>query len=278
LAAVNKKVSGSFDYYYTTTNSQGEYLFDDLNCGEYNLVAGGDYADFINEIYQDVCLLDPNNFVEGKNFTAIEAASKNIFIFPGENLTGIDIGLSTYKYTFNPGLNLFGYPGLPVQKYDDSHEFCSELGNKMDNFRWKNPTTGQWYVITSSLEKNPIEIRSGQGYIIYMDLKAGPIFFPPFKAFPPQFYNLTTGKNFIAYPSSLHRPIKKSSDLLKALGTPEQAANVQSYDNTSGKWKSTVWLWDRPGAADFPIVQGEGYLVEMKVAKTVETDAPNITP
>ncbi|MGA1792176.1 MAG: carboxypeptidase regulatory-like domain-containing protein [bacterium] len=276
VAAVNKRASGSL--YYTTTNNQGEFLFNDLNCGEYNLVAVGNYADFINEIYQDVCLIDPNKFVEGKNFMAIEADSKIIFIFPGENLTGIDIGLSSYKYTFNPGLNLFGYPGLPVQKYDDSHKFCLELGNKMHNFRWKNPDTGQWYMITSNLEKSPIKLCSGQGYIIYMHEKAGPIFFPPVKTLPPQFYHLTPGKNFIAYPASLHRPIKKSSELLNAIGTQEQVANVQSYDNTSGKWKSTVWLWGKPGSSDFPIVQGEGYLVEMKVAKTVETDAPNIAP
>jgi hypothetical protein len=282
LAAVNTN-NTPYEYYYTSTNTEGEFLFDDLNCGEYNLVgggsAGGGYEDLIQELYKGVCIHDPNQFVEGTFITEIESSATKILIYPGENLINIDIGLSSYKYTFRKGLNLFGYPGLPVEDYDHTDEFCSELGSAMNNFRGKDPDTGQWYVVTSeNLQNNPKQLHTGQGFFIYMENQVGPIFFPPFKTMPPKFYQLKPGKNLIAYPSSLHNNIRKSSDLLKKLGTLNEVANVQSFDNTSGKWKSTIWLWGKPGASDFPIVQGEGYIAEMRVYNTVETDPPNIAP
>lgn len=278
LAAVNTNTT-PYEYYYSSTNPEGEFLFADLNCGEYNLVAGGDYEDLIKELYKGVCILDEDQFVEGKKYTEIESSVTKILIYPGEDLKGIDIGLSSYKYTFKSGLNLFGYPGLPVEKYDHTNEFCSQLGSAMNNFRGKDPDTGQWYVITTSnLQSNPEQIRIGQGYIIYMKNQAGPIFFPPFKTMPPKFYNLDPGKNLIAYPASLHYNIKKSSDLLKKLGTQDEVASVHSFDNASGKWKSTVWLWGKPSASAFLISQGEGYLAEMRVYNTVETESPNIVP
>ena len=110
--------------------------------------------------------------------------------------------------------------------------------------------------------------------MIYMQNKVGPISYPPFKTIPPEFYHLKPGKNLIAYPSSFHRPIKSSSDLLTNFGTSAEVASVKSFDNSSGKWKSTVWLWNKPGAGDFPIVQGGGYLIDMKVSKDVATDPP----
>ncbi|MGA1840616.1 MAG: hypothetical protein ACMUIU_08320 [bacterium] len=276
LAAVNTNTT-PYEYYYTSTNSQGKFLFDDLNCGEYNLVGGGDYEDLIKELYKGVCILDEEQFVEGKKFAEIESSATKILIYPGENLTDVDIGLSSFKYTFKKGLNLFGYPGLPVEKYDYTNEFCTMLGTKLQNFRGKDPVTNQWYVVTTSnLQSNPKKLRTGDGYMIYMNNQTGPIFYPPFKIMPPKFYQLKSGINIIAYPSSLERPIKKSSDLLYKLGTPEESACVKAFDNTSGKWKATVWLWNKPGAADFPIVQGEGYIAEMRVNKELESDPPNI--
>jgi hypothetical protein len=274
LAARN--ISSS-SFYYDTTNSAGEFSFDNLNCGEYNIATGAGYEDLIQELYKGVCLLDPNQFEEGDDWSEIYSSAANIFIYPGENLSGIDIGLSSYKYTFGAGLNLFGYPGLPVEKYDHTNEFCLRLGSAMKNFRGKDPDSGAWYVVTTSnLNINPKQIHRGQGYIIYMNNKAGPIFFPPFKTIPPESYHLKPGKNFISYPSSLHSPIKRSSELLAAFGTQEEVASIKSFDNTSGKWSSTVWLWNKPGAADFPIVQGAGYVAEMRVTKEIETDEPNI--
>ncbi|MGA1863494.1 MAG: hypothetical protein ACMUHX_00365 [bacterium] len=277
LAAVNTNTT-PYEYYYTSTNAQGIFLFDNLNCGEYNLVGGGDYEDLIKELYKGVCILDEEQFAEGKKFAEIESSATKILVYPGENLTNVDIGLSAYKYTFKKGLNLFGYPGLPVEKYDYTNEFCSQLGSSLQNFRGKDPVTNQWYLVTASnLQTNPKKLRTGDGYMIYMKNQAGPIFYPPFKTMPPKFYHLKSGKNLIAYPSSIERPIKKSSDLLYKLGTPEESACVKAFDNTSGKWKSTVWLWNKPGAADFPILQGEGYIAEMRVTKDLESDAPNIT-
>lgn len=283
LSAINVNTT-PFEYYYNTTNAEGKYLFDDLNCGEYNIYIRPEYelneeglvhGDLVREIYKGVCLLDPNQFVEGGKYAEIESSAAKVLIYPGENLTDVDIGLSSYKYTFKKGLNLFGYPGLPVEKYDHTNEFCSQLGSALRNFRGKDP---EWYVVTTSnLQNDPKSLRTGDGYMIYMSNQAGPIFYPPFKVMPPKFYHLTPGINLIAYPSSLDRLIKKSSDLLNKLGTTEESACVKAFDNISGKWKSTVWFWDKPGAADFPIVQGEGYIAEMKVKKDVETAPPNIS-
>ena len=262
----------------TTTNAQGEFLLDNITCGEYQIVANLDPDYLSREMYKDLNLLDPDQFVEGGYYSALLNESTKIDVFPGEAITGIDFALNSYEFTFKKGLNIFGYPGQPVQKYNDSHEFCDELGSSMRSFRYKNPETGDWYMITSSLEKAAIPLHSGQGYLIYMTNQIGPVYFPPFRIMPPASYQLNSGKNFIAYPSSIHRPIRTSSDFLSALGNPAEAANVQSFDSTSGKWKSTVWVWGKPGASNFPIKQGEGYLVEMRTSKTVDTDEPHIIP
>jgi hypothetical protein len=262
----------------TITNAQGEFLLDNITCGEYQIVANLDPDYLSREMYRDLNLLDTNQFVEGTYYSTIFGESHLIDVFPGEAVTGIDFGLSSYKFTFKKGLNIFGYPGQPVQEYDDSHKFCVKLGSSMRSFRYKDTETGNWYLITSSLEKAAIPLHSGQGYLIYMTNQVGPVYFPPFRIMPPASYHLKPGKNLISYPSSIHRSIKTSSDFLSALGTPSEAANVQTFDTTSGKWKSTVWVWGRPGASKFPIKQGEGYLVEMKTSKTVGTDPPNITP
>ncbi|MGA1791126.1 MAG: hypothetical protein ACMUIM_06550 [bacterium] len=272
--------SNTYDSTYpiTTTNAQGEFLLDNLTCGEYEIVANlyPDY--FYREMYRDINIWDPIQAEVGENYDIILNERTLIDVFPGEAVTGIDFGLSSYEFTFKKGLNIFGYPGQPIQEYDDSDEFCLELGSNMRSFRYKDPQTGDWYLITSSLEGDPIPLHSGQGYLIYMTNQVGPVYFPPFRVMPPASYQLNRGKNFISYPSSIHRPIRTSSDLLSALGNPAEVASVQSFDNTSGKWKSTVWVWGRPGASNFLIKQGEGYLVEMKTSKTVGADPPNIAP
>ena len=182
--------------------------------------------------------------------------------------------ISAYEYTFGPGLNLFGYPGTSVTKYNDSHKFCAELGLSMDDFRWKDSGIDQWYV-TRPNPANPgqplgdqIEISTGRGYIIYMDYQAGPFFFPPYKVQPPSSYQLAAGKNLIAYPSSYSSPIKRSFELLSAIGTKDDVACIKSFNNASGKWSSTVWVWGRPGGANFSIKQGGGYIVDMHTAKS----------
>ena len=269
--------TNKFDFFDTNTDQEGAYSLPDLPPGEYVIltsqILNEAYDDLFLEAYKDLILLDPNRYVEGEQLRDIRNVIKyatKIILFPGEDITDIDIGLSSYKYSFTSGLNLFGYPGVPVSVYDESHEICAELGTDMKNFRWKDTTNRQWE-LTSANSVIPamplgdnIDIVTGQGYIIYMDNQAGPFESPPFRTIPPSVYSLRPGKNFMAYPSSsLHSPIRTSSDMLERIGKEDEVVNVQRFNNLSGKWDSTLWLWGRPNGDHFPILQGDAYLVDM---------------
>ncbi|MBN2372215.1 hypothetical protein JXL19_00300 [bacterium] len=279
VAGVNIIDRQEFDFNYVFTGADGVFHFQDLEPGEYIVftddTSGYTAISLQREVYKDITILDGDVFEEGTQLQGeIEEVAEKFFLYPGEGVTGINIGLSSYKYTFGPGLNLFGYPGTSVKKYDYSYEFCAVLGLSMDDFRWKDTGTGQWHV-TRSNPSNPgsplgsnIQISTGMGYLIYMDYKAGPFFFPPYKVQPPESYQLAAGRNLIAYPSSYSSPIKRSFELLSAIGMKEDVASIKSFSNTSGKWSSTQWIWGRPGGANFSIKQGEGYIVDMYVSKS----------
>ncbi len=233
------------------------------------------YNDLTKEVYNDIAILDPDFFPEGS--TIINKITENatfVDVSYGEHVTGINFGLSSYKYSFEKGLNLFGYPGEPVEKYDTSYELCSLFGANLNSFRWKDPDTQQWKV-TKPNPSNPanmtgdnFKIQLGQGYLIYMNNNIGNLFYPPFKNnFQGNHYGLFPGKNFASYPVSINSLIKNSHDLISAIGNQSDGTTVHCYDKDSGTWLSSVWLWGEASGQSFSITKGTGYWVDVKVAK-----------
>lgn len=79
---------------------------------------------------------------------------------------------------------------------------------------------------------------------------------------------LAAGLNFFAYPVGV--PAGTSAfDLLAQLGGSADVSRVRRLDPATQRYVEAAYSGSTPTGVDFPIVGREGYLVDMKVAKTV---------
>lgn len=263
------------------TDSEGNYTLEEVQPGNYIIftteILNESYKHLTKELFKDIAILNGEVFQEGSQLASnILEYAKLVPVSPGEHVSDIDFGLHSYNFTFQKGLNLFGYPGIPVSKYDTSHEIGSLFGSDLHSLRWQNPNTQEWKITKpiptapDNMSGDNFTIQTGQGYLIYSYNKVGPLYLPPFIIAPPQKYKLIQGKNFIAYPSTLQSPIRNSYKLLSDFGNEDEVASVHKYDNIAARWSSNTWIWGRPGGSLFSISQGDGYVVNMKKAKVFE--------
>ena len=79
---------------------------------------------------------------------------------------------------------------------------------------------------------------------------------------------LRAGLNLFSYPVETTLGFT-AFDLLAALGNSTEINSIDRYNTESGRFERAHWVNDAPGGVNFSIKRGEGYLVHMKVQKTV---------
>lgn len=64
-------------------------------------------------------------------------------------------------------------------------------------------------------------------------------------------------------------PSCSSYDLLEYLGSPDEIVSIQKYNRGTGAFETTAYYNEQPSGISFDIVNGEAYLVHMRVAKEI---------
>lgn len=257
----------------SNTNSNGEYTLDIPEPGDYIVftrsIFNPAYAHLTREIYNDIAILNDDQFIEGNWVITVLNYADLVSVSPGEDVIDIDFGLSSYLFTFYNGLNIFSYPGDPVTIYDTSYELCSLIGPSLKYFAWLNPDTSEWKVTKPSITNpnimtgNNFPILNGEIYFVVMNETTGPLYIPPFQNTTNPQNNFDVGLNLVSK-TSLYHNIADSYGLLTYIGNQNIISNVNNYNNISGKWNSTYWFWKKVCGTKFPVKKGEGYAVNIK--------------
>ncbi|MGA1843558.1 MAG: hypothetical protein ACMUIS_03240 [bacterium] len=259
--------------YETTTNVNGEYMIEGIRSG-YVLVFTGKEEEVMSRLYKDLNV-PPDGYQQSPEnldqLVIIAGSQRRLYLGVNEHIAGIDIGVSSFRHTFNSGLNLYGYPGEPVVEYETAYKLCKGIGDDLHKLVWLDANTDAWHSVwlnTADPNHPPVgvncSITPGNGYIIFMNETVESMVLPPFTITFPDYYALESGKNLFSYPPSLYRPLQTSSELISAIDDPDAVSCVRSYDSFTGQWKSNVRIWGRPCSGVFPLRQGDAYLVEMR--------------
>lgn len=78
--------------------------------------------------------------------------------------------------------------------------------------------------------------------------------------------DLAKGVNVLGLPC--FPPAYSAFQLLTDLGTPAQVSAVQTFDQTTGRFRTATWAGGVPAGSDFAIRAGEAYLVHMHAVRT----------
>jgi len=273
--------------YDDTTDENGEYTIEGVRTGYVLVVTEGDSERAImSRVYKDLNIppTEFQQYPEGwDQMLDYAGTQRRLYLDVDDPNTGIgiDIGVSSYKRTFHSGLNLYGYPGEPVVEYATAYKLVKGIGDHLHKLLWRNDSANTWNAVWLNLadpNHPPVgvncSITPGKGYVIFMNETVDSMVLPPFTITIPDFYTLVSGKNLISYPPSLYRPLRTSSDLISAISDPDAVASVRSYDSFTGRWKSHVRMWGRSCSGEFPLRQGEAYIVEMKSPSSLYIPIP----
>ena len=80
--------------------------------------------------------------------------------------------------------------------------------------------------------------------------------------------SLSAGLNLFGYPVDVPEGYT-SYDLIMELGTEDEISKIQRYNPATGTFEATTYEESAASGSEFNIVNGEGYLVYMKVAKLI---------
>jgi hypothetical protein len=81
--------------------------------------------------------------------------------------------------------------------------------------------------------------------------------------------------NLISYSGTDNPPIK-AFDFIRMLGSSHEIQSVMKFDSTSGRYKEVRYsVSGVPEGEDYELVNGEGYIIYSKGAKTVDLDVSN---
>lgn len=173
------------------------------------------------------------------------------------------------------GLNVSGYP-VEVPGGYTSYDLIVDLGtaDEIDKIQRYNLATGTFE--TTAYEGGVVggddfNIESGEGYYVYMkEAKslsfAGQVITPTIALVP--------GLNIVSIPCMPHG--YTSYDLLYYLGSPDEVASIQGFNKETGAFETTAYYNGDASGIQFSIINGEAYLIHMKVAK--ETTTPISAP
>jgi hypothetical protein len=170
--------------------------------------------------------------------------------------------------SLSAGLNIFGYP-VDIPNGYTSYNLLADLGaqDEISKIERYNPATGTFETTTYTggvASGDQFNIVEGEGYYVYMkEAKsvsfAGQIISPAIE--------LSPGLNIVAIPCM---PSNYTSyDLLYYLGSPDEVASIQRFNKEIGAFETTAYYNGLALGIEFRIVNGEAYLIHMKVAKVI---------
>jgi hypothetical protein len=163
------------------------------------------------------------------------------------------------------GFNLFGFSAEVPAGYT-SHDLIAVLGSEVEKIQRYNPDTETFqttYYEDGIVTGDIFNIANGEGYFVYMK-KAGTMFQP--RRSVNMHLQLIPGFNIVSITGA---PSCSSYDLLVYLGSPDEIVSIQRYNKETGAFETTAYYNEQPSGISFDIVNGEAYLVHMRVAKEI---------
>ncbi|RLG90098.1 hypothetical protein DRO34_06190, partial [Candidatus Bathyarchaeota archaeon] len=176
---------------------------------------------------------------------------------------------ATIDTSLYAGLNLFGYQ-VEVPAGYTSYDMIADLGgeDEVEKIQRYDPATGSFETTfyESGVPVGDIfDIVSGEGYLVYMKVEKTVSQVGRIVSVSIQ---LEPGLNVVAIPCV---PLGYSSyDMLRYLGSPDEVSSIQKFDKETGAFQTTAYFDSQPSGINFDIVNGEAYLIHMKVAKKVD--------
>jgi len=163
------------------------------------------------------------------------------------------------------GFNLFGFSAEVPEGYT-SHDLIADLGSEVEKIQRYNPDTETFqttYYEDSIVTGDIFNIANCEGYFVYMK-KAGTMF--QSRRSVNMHLQLVPGFNIVSITGA---PPCSSYDLLEYLGSSDEIVSIQRYNRGTGAFETTAYYNEQPSGVSFDIVNGEAYLVHMKVAKEI---------
>lgn len=206
------------------------------------------------------------------NVEADALAGAPVEVVAGGDTIGIDLVTNTVQV---PGVNvllsrdynLFAYP-VQVPAALRAFDVLQALGdstevNAMDRFVPGTSTFERAEYVDGVPTGVNFPIRRGEGYVVHMDAEQV-VSFTGGTDCPP--LELTRGLNLVGIPCP---PAGYTAfTLLEDLGTPFEVAGIERFDAETGSFQRVQYDDSgTPSGDDFPISNGEGYLVNMRADK-----------
>ncbi|MEA3417455.1 MAG: prenyltransferase/squalene oxidase repeat-containing protein [Thermodesulfobacteriota bacterium] len=163
------------------------------------------------------------------------------------------------------GFNLFGFSAEVPEGYT-SHDLIADLGSEVEKIQRYNPATETFqttYYEDGIVTGDIFNVANGEGYFVYMK-KAGTMF--QSRRSVSMHLQLVQGFNIVSITGA---PSCSSYDLLEYLGSSDEIVSIQTYNRETGAFETTAYYNEQPSGVSFDIVNGEAYLVHMKVAKEI---------
>jgi hypothetical protein len=216
----------------------------------------------------------PEEFYDA-NESSVEAdpmAALPIAVTAGADTTGIDIVTNTVEVPgvnrlLGAGFNLLAYP-VAVPTGTQAFDLLRALGdpsevNALERFVPGTSTFERAEYVDGVPAGANFPIRRGEGYVVHLPAEKV-VGFSGHTDCPD--LDLVRGMNLIAVPCPAAGYTARQ--MLQDLGTQFEVESVQRFDPATAAYQRA--LWDATGAPsgdDFPIVNGEGYVVTMLLDK-----------
>lgn len=183
-------------------------------------------------------------------------------------------GSNTVDVNFAAGFNIFGYP-FALPKEFSAYDLLVNIGAADDGLSILRYDSDEKVFQTTSyiggsLSGENFALRAGEGYYLYLDAAKS----VPFSGFSvcPGIIELKAGLNLITHPS----PPEDLTcyELLEEFGA-DVAASVQRFNSTTGAFETCAFAdgdeegAPRPTGVDFPIVAGQGYILNAHIDSVV---------
>ncbi|MHC4990354.1 MAG: Ig-like domain-containing protein, partial [Planctomycetota bacterium] len=275
----------------TTTGAKlvGAYSGDD---GSYVLpgLATGDFLVGIEPLDGDPAALDParvnevilftfdTNFPEElydaneSNVEADPTAGLAVSVTAGADTTGIDLVTNTLQVPgvnliLEPGYNLFSYP-VEVPSGIGAFDLLQALGDdaEVNSIQRFEPATNS-FERAVYVDGNPagvdFPIQRGEGYVVYMATQKV-VSFSGNTDCPDLDLKRSTNLIGVACPPAGY----SAYELLQALGARFEVQSIERYDTETGTFQLAQYdASEQPIGDDFPVSNGEGYVVTMLADK-----------
>lgn len=275
-AVTGRRVVGAF------TDLDGRYVLPGLAPGEYLIgiePLDGEPVGLdpfrINEVVaQTLDTNFPEEFFDAEE-AAVEAdpgAAITVVAEAANDLGGIDLVTNTLSLPgqvliLRNGYNLVSYP-VELPAGTSAFDLLAALGGPGEVSALDRFVPGTSYFERAEYEDGvpsgtDFSIRRGEGYVVHMGVDAA-IGIAGGTSCPA--VDLRRGLNLVGVPCP--PPGYSAFDLLRDAGEPLEVESVERFDADTGAFQQAAYdSGGQPAGDDFPIVNGEAYVVHMKASR-----------